>query len=97
MDKLDAVLRAISLDDVRRMPEAHRQRLAQKMRELASTLDPGPDAPARALEALMALRCGDFDTMYPLQRAGFAAICRRWAQVAEPRPTFGKGRIRAAE
>jgi hypothetical protein len=54
-------------------------------------LDPDPAAPARVLEALSALRAIDFDGMYPLDRTFFAAACRRWALVADPRLKFHKG------
>ena len=93
MDKIDACIRGITHDELPRMPQADRQRLAMRMREFANMLDPEPAAPLRVLEAFGALKASDFETMYPLDRAGFAAACRRWAHVADPRRDFHKGGV----
>jgi hypothetical protein len=91
LDKLDALIKHIRGLDDRRKPQAQRQRLAHRLREAAAMLDPDPAAPARVLEAFRALRAIDFDGMYPLDRTNFAAACRRWALVADPRLKFHKG------
>ena len=91
LHKLDALIRHTGSLDNRRKPQAQRQRLAHRLREAAAMLDPDPAAPARVLEAFSALRAIDVDGMYPLDRAKFAAACRRWALVADPRRAFFKG------
>ena len=91
LHKVDALIRHIGSVDNRRKPQAQRQRLAHRLREAAAMLDPDPAAPVRVLEAFSALRAIDIDGMYPLDRAKFAAACRRWALVADPRRAFFKG------
>ena len=91
MHKIDTVINDITQDESRRMPQAERQRLARVMRRAANVLDPEPDAPQRVLEAFGALRARDLDGMCPVDRAGFAAACRKWAQAAELRTFFSKG------
>jgi hypothetical protein len=91
LERIDALLAGVTRDDIQKLPPAHRMRLAQVLRHIASLCAPDTPAPERVVEMLRSLKATDFDDMYPLNRANFAATCRRVAQVADPRRDFHKG------
>jgi hypothetical protein len=53
LGKIDALIAGITRDDVQKMPQAHRQRLAQALRYVADLCDPPASPPSSGVLAAL--------------------------------------------